>query len=77
MPAPHTPERTIWPAAMKMETAAQYLDVDKTYVEQMLRDNLISAIQLRDGGDRRIRKEELDRYLEYRASQPVKVKRSA
>jgi len=55
-----------WPAAMSLATAAEYLDCSRSYVENLIREGAFPAKPLRPGsnGDRRIRRVDLDLYLE-------------
>lgn len=62
-------ERSRWPAAMLLSTAAEYLDCKTVkQVEQLIKDGEIGAIQFNERGDRRVLKEEIDAYL-YRVRQ--------
>lgn len=56
---------TNWPAAMPLKTAAAYLGYESTApIEQLLRAGKLIALAVTPGGDRRIRKKDLDEYLD-------------
>lgn len=60
-----------WPGAMKISTAAEYLDCSATQVERLIRSREFSCIQYTIRGDRRIPKEELDEFIRRKALAPV------
>lgn len=66
-----------WPAAMKLSTAALYLDCSTTEVERLLRAGAFGCIQFTQRGDRRIWREDIDAYLASLSHQPVTSRRSA
>jgi len=71
--------RTIWPAAMSLTTAAAYLDYrDADVIEDLVRKGQLTCIQpAGPQGQRRIRKETLDAYLEWLEQVPCKGRKSA
>ncbi len=71
------PAPTRWPAAMKLATAATYLDCSAAEVERLIRAGAFGCIQFGPRGDRRIRREAIDEYLLGLEAVPVKSQRAA
>lgn len=60
-----------WPGAMKISTAAGYLDCSVTQVERLIRASEFTCIQYTVRGDRRIPRDELDEFIRRKTLVPV------
>lgn len=54
----------LWPEVMKFSTAAAYIDREASYVQRLVRSGALRVIVLRVGGERMIRRKDLDDFIE-------------
>lgn len=64
-----------WPAAMRLPTAAEYLDISPTQFRKLAEKDL-PAIQHTERGDRYWLREDLDAYLAQKRATPVNSPRA-
>ena len=65
-----------WPGAMRIATAAEFLDCSTTQVERLIKAGEFSCIQYTVRGDRRIPREELDEFIQRKTLAPVSSPRA-
>lgn len=64
-----------WPSAMRLDTAAAYLDYESPKViEDLLRAGEISAFRCTENGERRILREVMDEFLDRKSRIPMTTK---
>jgi excisionase family DNA binding protein len=56
-----------WPEAMRISTAALYLDMTPQSVYKLIKENSLPVIKFDDRSDRRVRKTDIDALLERKA----------
>lgn len=62
------------PVSFPIKDAAEYLRCSMSYVEALIKDGVFTCHSLRDGGDRRISRWQLDAYVEQREGIGIKRK---
>lgn len=56
-------ERRIWPESLTIRTAGEYLDCSAATVRQLVQEGSLRCHTLTKGGDLRISRAELDRFI--------------
>lgn len=70
-------ERRNWPESMSVATAAEYLDCSSATVRDLIQSGGLRCHTLKRGGDLRIAKSELDRFILQRQMIGVEPRRGS